>query len=501
MVDDNNSWLASQIIYEIFPERFAIGQPYTSETKLALKSYDKLYNHGRANDYEKRSWNELPVNPSDGKDFFGGDINGIIDHLDYLQELGITTLFLTPIFFAPSNHKYDTTDFFTVDEHFGGEKSLIKLIEELKKRGMYLFLDIAFNHISDIHPWFICAKYDVRPFRYFFKFNKNGNYECWYDFRQMPELNLLDENLQDILFRNNDSVLQKYLNMGVDGFRFDAATAVGLNIIRIIRKTLQEKYPHAVMIGEVTNFAGDWINEHEKYHGVMNYYFHSSLFSWLRGDISALQMNYAAEEYYRGYGKKGSIYSWNILSSHDTSRLRNMLSNEKQRQLAVIAQFTLPGVPFIYYGEEIGMEGGADPDCRRPMIWDENRWDKNTFNLYKKLIAIRKSHPELQFGDFVMLGHKLSANALIFLRYTDKINEVAIIVINNNKLPIIEKLFTPHSHLYHDLPLKDLLNNCPKLKMQGGNIDLNVPPYSAVILVPDDTQFKDYKFFKERNLF
>lgn len=490
-----NSWLASQIIYEIFPERFAIGKPYTSEAKLALKSY-----HPNDITYVRHHWDELPVIPPKGFDFFGGDINGIIDHLDYLQEIGVTTLFLTPIFISPSNHKYDTRDFFTVDEHFGGEKALKELINQLKQRKMYLFLDIAFNHISDMHNWFLAAKNGEYPYRNFFKFNDDGSYQCWRKFYQMPELNLLDEKLQGILFRNSDSVLQKYLNMGVDGFRFDVAVDVGLGIIRAIRQALRLKYPHAVMIGEVMNYAADWIDSTDKYHGVMNYYFHDALYSWLQGKITALQMNYATKEYYHGYGKEGAICSWNILSSHDTARLRNMLGDKKQRQLAVIAQFTLPGVPLIYYGEEIGMEGGEDPDCRRPMIWEESRCDMNTFELYKKLIAIRKSHPELQFGYFVMLGHKMSANALAFLRYTDKKNEVAIIVINNSSAPIKERIFTPHSHLYHNLPMKDLLSNSPTVKMQAGNVDLDIPAYSAAILVPDDTQFKDYKFFKDRNL-
>lgn len=489
----NNIWLATQIVYEIFPERFAIGGPHTSATKLALPAYH------RAVDYVTRDWNELPVNPSMGKDFFGGDIYGIIDRLDYLQELGVTTLFLTPIFFAPSNHKYDATDFFTIDEHFGGEQALIELIKQLKQRKMHLFLDIAMNHISDIHPWFLAAKRNEQPFKSFFTFKQDGSYLCWHDFRHMPELNLVNEEVQRILFSDPASVLQKYLEMGVDGFRFDAANDVGMYIIRTIRQALQQRFPDAIMIGEVTNYAGEWIDESDKYHGVMNYYFHGALYAWLQGNISSIQMNYIVEEYYCGYGKEGAIYSWNILSSHDTPRLRNFLADEKQRKLAVVAQFTLPGIPFIYYGEEIGMAGGGDPDCRRPMTWDEKQWDKETFDFYRKLIAIRKSRTELQSGSFVMLGHKMSSDVLAFLRHTEKPSEVTVIVINKSGLHLKEKLFIPYSHLYVQLRLKDLLSG-DLTKVQIGSIDLDIPPHSAVILVPDDTQFLDYNFFKPRNL-
>lgn len=158
----NTSWLASQVVYEIFPDRFAIGKQYTHKEKLALACYS------RANDYVTRDWNELPVSPPLGKDFFGGDIYGIIEHLNYLQGLGVTTLFLTSIFFAPSNHKYDVTDFFEIDEQFGGERALVELIKQLHSRNMYLFLDIAFNHISDIHPWFVAAMRKEQPYRDFF---------------------------------------------------------------------------------------------------------------------------------------------------------------------------------------------------------------------------------------------------------------------------------------------------------------------------------------------
>lgn len=490
----NNTWLASQIVYEIFPERFAIGKPYTSATKLALPAYH------RAVDYVTREWNELPVNPPMGKDYFGGDIYGVIDRLVYLQELGVTTLFLTPIFLAPSNHKYDATDFFTIDEQFGGEQALIELIKQLKQREMHLFLDLAMNHISDMHPWFLAAKRKEILYRDFFTFKKDENYLCWQDFRQMPELNLSNEELQCILFRAPDSVLQKYLEMGVDGFRFDTAYDVGIPIISAIRQDLKQRYPDAIMIGEVLNYAREWIDQSNKYHGVMNYYFHGALYSWLQGNISSVQMNYIAEEYYRDYGKNGAINSWNILSSHDTPRLRNLLADDKQRKLAVVAQFTLPGIPFIYYGEEIGMAGGEDPDNRRPMIWDENQWDKETLAFYRMVIAIRKSRTELQSGDFEILGHKMSSNVLAFLRHTEKPGEVAIIAINKSAFHLRERLFIPYSHLYVGLRLKDLLSDNLTEVQIGGSIDLDIPPYSSVILVPDDTQFTNYKFYKPRNL-
>ena len=489
----NALWMADQVTYQIFPDRFAIGKPHTSASKLALPAY-------RDPAYSLRSWDEMPENPSRGKDFFGGDLQGITDHLDYIQDLGATTLYLTPIFIAPSNHKYDTTDFFTVDPQFGGEKALKQLLRELKRRKMRLILDAVFNHVSDSHPWFLDARRGKKPFKDWFTFVGNGEYECWRGHRHMPELALDNAALQQVLFRGRDSVLQKYLDMGVDGWRFDVAVDVGLTVVREMRKSLRQRFPDAVLLGEVMCYAGDWCNTDKVFHGVMNYYFRDAVLGWLRGDVSARQMNGAAEECYLGYSHNGAVRSWNMLSSHDTPRLRWTIHDQAQRRLAVIAQCTLPGVPFVYYGEEIGMDGGADPDCRRPMIWDEARWDKETLAFYKQIIEIRQSVAALRRGQLTVLGQKLDADALVFLRHTDRIDEVALVAINNSTQPLRQIVFTPYSHLYHALPMKNLLDPKQVVNMEAGNLRLDIPPRTAAIFVPDDTRLKNYKFFKPRNL-
>jgi glycosidase len=459
-------WMADQITYQIFPDRFAIGKPHTSESKLALPEY-------QAGDYQRRRWDELPENPSRGKDFFGGDLAGICDKLDYIQDLGATCVYLTPIFISPSNHKYDTTDFFTIDPQFGDEPALKKLIAELKRRKMRLILDAVFNHVSDAHPWH--GRYTTKEF--------------WRGFGHMPELDLANEELQDLLFRKPDSVVQQYTAMGVDGWRFDVAVDVGLPVVKAMRDAL----PDTVLLGEVMCYAGEWCRV---FTGVMNYYFRDAVLGWLRGEVSTRQVQHAAADYSHGYGNAGATCSWNMLSSHDTPRLRWTIHDDALRKLAVIAQFTLPGVPFVYYGEEIGMDGGGDPDCRRPMIWDETRWDKDTLQFYKKLIQIRQSHTALRRGQLTML----EADALVFLRHTEKINETAIVAINNSAQPYRQIVFTPHSHLYHALPMKNLLDPLQVVNMEAGNIKIELPAKSAAIFVPDDTRIQNYRFFKARNL-
>jgi glycosidase len=455
-------WMADQITYQIFPDRFAIGKPHTSETKLKLPEY-------HIGDMTTRRWDELPENPSRGKDFFGGDLAGICDKLDYIQDLGATCVYLTPIFISPSNHKYDTTDFFTVEPQFGGEAALRRLISELKRRKMRLILDAVFNHVSDTHPWH--PKYTT------------GEY--WRGFHGMPELDLANPELREILL----SVLKKYNDMGVDGWRFDVAVDVGLPFVRAMR----ERFPDAVLLGEVMCFAGEWCRG---FTGVMNYYFRDAVLGWLRDEVSTRQVQHVASDYATGYGHTGATCSWNMLSSHDTPRLRNTIQDSALRKLAIVAQFTLPGVPFIYYGEEIGMDGAGDPDCRRPMIWDEKRWDRDTLAFYKKLIEIRQSHAALRTGKMTML----ESDALVFLRHADKLNETAIVAINNSTQPYRQIVFTPHSHLYHALPMRNLLDPSQTVAMEAGNIKIELPARSAGIFVPDDTRIPNYRFFKARNL-
>lgn len=488
-------WMTGQVVYQIFPDRFAIGQPHTSETKLALPAYH------RADDYVRRGWNDLPINPPWGKDFFGGDLQGIADHLHYLQDLGITTIYLTPIFTSPSNHKYETTDYFTVDAQFGGDEALRALIETLHNANMRLVMDAVLNHVSDQHPWFVKAKQGDKAFKDFFTFHPSGGYDCWRGYRHMPELNLANPKVQALLYRNPDSVLQKYLAMGLDGWRFDVAVDVGLKTIHAVRQVLRQRFPGAALIGEVMAYAARWTQGDDKYHGVMNYYFRDAVLSWLGGKASAKQMNAAVEHYYKGYGLTGALCSWNILSSHDTPRLISLLPDRAQRQLAIVAQFTLPGAPMVYYGEEIGMEGKCDPDCRRPMVWERCRWDREMLEFYKQLISIRQGRAELRRGRLILLGNQIEADMIAFIRHTEQPQEVALVLINNAETPVRQRLFTPHSHLYHSLPLRNLL--CPAqalINMEAGNLDVDMPPRSAAILVPDDGQYQEYQYFKPRNL-
>ncbi|MGE5864706.1 MAG: alpha-amylase family glycosyl hydrolase [Rhizobacter sp.] len=499
-----------QIVYQIFPERFAIGEPHDSRTKLAQAPYQRP----RA---VRRGWGGPVLGagaPDPGDVFCGGVLQGVIDRLPYLAELGATTLYFTPLFEAPSNHKYDALSFDRIDPMFGDETVFRQLLDGARGQGIGVVLDAALNHVSDRHPWFLAARRGEHPYRDWFTFVDRdtgaelttddpaeleaASYLCWWGYRHMAELKLDAPELQDILYRRDGSVLQRFLDLGIQGWRFDTAQDIGLPFVRRMRATLHPLHPRAELLGELMNHPGDWIGE-DRFTGVMNYYQRSAVLGWLSGDVGARQSNAALWDGYVGCGHAGSLSSWNMLASHDTPRLKHMLPDWTDRQLALTAQFTLPGIPVIYYGEENGMDGAGDPDCRRPMEWREAQWDRATRDFYRRLIDLRQAHPALWQGKLTVLGDRLDGtDALVYLRHTGQPGESALVVLNRSAQPFKASLLLPDPHLYSGLCLRDAMGEGKAEPLMGGQTRVEVPARSAAVFLPDDRR-PDFKYFKARN--
>lgn len=482
---------ASAVVYQIFPERFAIGGGLDSAQKLAQPAYG-------APDVVKRGWDEPTTGTPWDKQFFGGDLDGIAERLDYLADLGVTGVYLTPVFTAPSNHKYDALDFFEIDPMFGGQPALERLIAALHARGMTLTLDAVLNHVSHRHPWFLAARQGDADKRGWFTLEEDGGYRCWQDYTSMPELNLANPAVRDVLYRRPDSLVQKWLALGVDNWRFDVAQDVGIEVAQDMARTVGARYPQAGLLGELNGFSGAWFQAGGNYQGMMNYWYRTAILAWLAGDIDALQMNAAVRDARAQYGLTGLLSSWNMLASHDTPRLITTAGSVADAQLALAMQFTLPGIPLLYYGEENGMEGGADPDCRRPMRWNEAEWNMAQRAHVKRLIAVRQANPALQYGDVTVLGDRLRGNALVFLRHTGVPGEAALVVVNLDDAPLDATLLLPYSHWYDGVPLRDALGAAPDAKMAAGSVRLKVGARSAAVYQAFEP-YSQYRFFKERN--
>jgi alpha-glucosidase len=310
-----------------------------------------------------------------------------------------------------------------------------------------------------------------------------------------------------MLYRDPDSVLQRWLARGLDHWRFDAALDVGLGPASDIRVVIAERFPQACLIGEVLSFGSEYCAGQDHFHGVMNYWFRYATLGWLQGTVSTRTYIRAIADSYQRCGHEAALCSWNILSTHDTPRLRHELPGRAARELAMVLQFTLPGAPLVYYGEENAMDGGGDPQNRRTMHWKEDSWDQTTRGLYKKLVGIRRSRRELREGKLLMLGEYLEGDAVAFVRHTDVPNQETLVVVNKSKQRLQQRLLVPYTHCEPKLWFKNLLAPDQYVQFYMASFQLDLPPESAVIYVPDDGHIlpcgsteKNYAYFKPRIL-
>ena len=385
-------WVSKTVWYQIFPERFANGNPEISpEGALAWDS---------------------SITPK-SEDFFGGDLQGIIDHLDYLQDLGITGLYLCPIFESPSNHKYNTTDYFEIDRHFGDKETFRKLVDEAHQRGMKIMLDAVFNHIGDQSPQW----QDV------LKYGENSVYKDWFHIQEfpvtkdklanprklpyhtfafesyMPKLNTANPQVRDYLLSVATYWIEEF---DIDAWRLDVANEVDHQFWRDFRKAVLAKKPDLYILGEVWHTSQPWLNGDE-FHAVMNYPLSDSIKDYfLRGVKKTSQFIDEINGQSMYYRQQISEVMFNLLDSHDTERILATAKGDVQLVKSALAcLFLQRGTPCFYYGTELELDGGPDPDCRRVMPWERVSDSIDMLDFMKKLIQIRKDASDIiQHGKY-----------------------------------------------------------------------------------------------------
>ncbi|WP_304948240.1 glycoside hydrolase family 13 protein [Streptococcus sinensis] len=374
-------WVSETVWYQIFPERFANGNP-----ELSPKG--------------ARAW-DAAIAPQ-RIDFFGGDLQGIIDHLDYLQDLGITGLYLCPIFESPSNHKYNTTDYFEIDRHFGDKETFRQLVEQAHQRGMKVMLDAVFNHIGDQSPQW----QDV------LKHGENSVYKDWFHIQEfpvtkdklanprklpyhtfafesyMPKLNTANPEVKDYLL----SVATYWIeHFDIDAWRLDVANEVDHQFWRDFRKAVLAKKTDLYILGEVWHTSQPWLKGDE-FHAVMNYPLSDSIKDYfLRGVKKTSQFIDEINSQSMYYKQQISEVMFNLLDSHDTERiLTTAKGNVQLVKSALACLFLQRGTPCFYYGTELELAGGPDPDCRRVMPWERVSSDNDMLQFMKELVQLRK---------------------------------------------------------------------------------------------------------------
>ncbi len=456
--EDPTSVTPRTLLYQVFPDRFAGpgGAP------LAAPQGDPWRAHA------------------------GGTLDGIAARLDHIASLA-DCLYLTPIFTAPSNHKYDASTFDEVDPRFGGAAAFETLVAASRKRGIGLVLDGVFNHVGETHEWFREAK-DWSDKRDWFKWKKYPvEYECWRGFGWMPELALSKEPVREAI----DGVVRAWLARGATGWRLDCANDLGLEVCARIAGV---RAPDGV-VGEVMTWAEDWIAE-GRLDGTMNYWFRETVLALVAGEIPAVQAAANLERMASRWRHEALVRSWNVLGSHDTPRLATVVPDRAKRRFAWTLAFTSPGTPFVYQGDEIGMEGGPDPDNRRPFPWDESTWDRETLALLTRLVAVRRGARALREGKTVWFPQPGLPSVLAFARVTEIPAETAVIVANAGDAPVKGRVFAPSSHLVDALPLEDALGSLPMTRMAAGSFTVELPAWSAAIYLPNDGTIRNYRFFR-----
>ena len=387
-------WVSKTVWYQIFPERFANGNPELSP-EGAL------------------DW-DSSIRPK-SSDFFGGDLQGIIDHLDYLQDLGVTGLYLCPIFESPSNHKYNTTDYFEIDRHFGDKETFRQLVEQAHLRGMKVMLDAVFNHIGDqsaqwqdvlkhgeksaYKDWFHIQKFPVTNDKLMKP--KELPYHTFAFASYMPKLNTTNPEVKDYLL----SVATYWIeHFDIDAWRLDVANEVDHQFWRDFRKAVLTKKPDLYILGEVWHTSQPWLNGDE-FHAVMNYPLSDSIKDYFLSRSKKTNQFIAEINCQSMYYKQQiSEVMFNLFDSHDTERILTTAKGDIQLVKSALAfLFLQRGTPCIYYGTELELGGGMDPDCRRVMPWERVSNSNDMLNFMKNLIQLRKDVADIiQYGKFTL---------------------------------------------------------------------------------------------------
>jgi len=442
-------WVKDAIFYQIFPDRFARSERVPKPSNL-------------------EPWDSPPTIHG----FKGGDLLGVAERLGYLQELGITAIYLNPIFQSAANHRYHTHDFYHVDPILGGNDAFRKMLDAAHARGIRVVLDGVFNHASRGFYQFNHALENgaASPYLDWFYLDeerlRNGGclngypnpeeqhrlaggncsleelgYEAWWDLPALPEFNTDTPAVRRFIF----DVARHWIEFGVDGWRLDVPAEIDdEGFWQEFRRVVREANPEAYLVGEIWSEAHRWLRG-DQFDAVMNYVFNRACLGFFGGDrldtslrpggytLQPLSAGRFADEVDRML----ALYDWevtlaqlNLLSSHDEPRFLTMVQGDTPAlKLATLFQMAFPGAPSVYYGDEIGLEGGHDPDCRRAFPWDEGRWDHDLLDWFRRAAHLRHAHHALRRGRYVRLHADDGRAVYAFARQGE--GETLVIVLNN----------------------------------------------------------------------
>ena len=459
-VFDTPEWVKNTVWYQIFPERFANGD-------------ESLNPDGTL------EWGSCDPTPFS---FFGGDIQGISDKLDYLANLGINGIYTCPIFKSPSTHKYDTEDYFEIDPHFGSKDTFKRFVQLAHEKGIKIMLDIVVNHCG----------YNFAPWEDVLKNGENSKYKDWFHVRNFPVVKIDEEALPNYdafsfakkmpkMRTENPEVRDFFLKVArywtkefnIDGWRLDVANEVDHVFWREFRKEVRSIKDDIYILGEIWHDANPWLKG-DQFDAVMNY----PLTEQVKNYIAKNTMT--ASEFKESISKVGIMYSrnvsevnFNLLNSHDTERILTTCKGDKQRVLLAYAFLMVyPGSPCIYYGDEIGMDGKDDPLCRKCMIWTEELQDLEMLESFKKMIDLRKKYSAMGSTNLEWITVNDQENYILFKKSTTS-EEIYVVLNNSNSEKLVDLSVIPLG-VYTNLLTDKRIDSTELLQVGARSISLLV---------------------------
>lgn len=507
------AWVKNAVFYQIFPERFCNGNPENDvkDGEYQFDGYDTI---------QVKDWNTVPLSYDKVHclDFYGGDLEGIKAKIPYLKELGVTALYLNPIFYAATIHKYDCLDYFTVDPHFGGDKALEELVEELHKNDMRIILDVSINHTGSAHKWFnkdgeffdksVGAYNNPNAIeREYYFFGENNTYKAWFDVDTLPTLNYTSEALKEMLYKGEDSLVKKWLKppFNIDGWRFDVADVMARNdevqlhhevwpeLVESIKSTKEDAYVVAEEWGEcgeflqgkewdtpmnyfgcarpVREFVGEWdlfLAREEVIHHTKPNQSAKALANRIRQHLFKIPFQLQQVQF-------------NLLDSHDASRLHNNPNiSWEEVKIANVLLFTLPGTASIYYGDEAGIDGRLEDTegCRYPMPWDKDVKKDAPYQCYYTLAHMKWENEAFCGGGFRIIWEE--GKIFAFARFTEK--QLFYIVCSMEEE--VAGITLPYDIFGRKRAgrLREVFGSELKYQDHEGNIMLQVPAKSAYVI-------------------
>ncbi|HIE24799.1 MAG TPA: alpha-amylase [Anaerolineales bacterium] len=455
-------WVQDAIFYQIFPDRFANGDPNTNPANVA-------------------KWGAKPTLYN----FMGGDLRGITQKLDYLLDLGVNALYLNPIFLSPSNHRYNTSDYYTIDPKLGKRKDFDTLLNAAHNNGMRVILDGVFNHCS--RGFFAFADLlengEHSPYRDWFHINgfpldaytqgDAENYLGWWNFKSLPKFNTENPIVRNYIY----DIAKYWIEAGADGWRLDVPNEIDSDAFWAgFRQIVKGANPDAYILGEIWEADSRWVDD-KHFDGLMHYPVRSALIETLNRQINASQFGDKVESLFDVYLQENVRAMYVPLGTHDTKRIHHKLGGDLDKiKLAFLFQFAYPGAPAIYYGDEVGLDGGKDPDCRRAFPWDKKDWKGDLRDWVQTLVGLRKEFPATRRGEYI----RLLAEEKIYSFARRLGSEKIIVAMNLSENP--EVLHIPVGNLLRDgRELRSLLNH-ERFGVQDGFVDIKLNAWSGVWL-------------------